>query len=105
MKKILGTDEAQERLSTVKKPEMQIYQEDLKALGDSFVQDFSGEIITIIPGQSACLACALGENFPETKETPVIGVATGMIGIAMAAAAIRFITRLGEVMAGVAVDL
>lgn len=35
VERILGTKEAEERLSTVKKPEMEQYQEDLKALGDS----------------------------------------------------------------------
>ena len=38
VKKILGTSKAEERLSVVKKPEMEKYQEDLKALGDSLTQ-------------------------------------------------------------------
>lgn len=38
VKKILGTDEAENRLSTVKKPEMQKYQEELKAVGDCLTQ-------------------------------------------------------------------
>jgi len=38
VEKILGTREAEERLSKVKKPEMERYQEDLKALGDSLTQ-------------------------------------------------------------------
>ncbi|NPV73964.1 MAG: aldehyde ferredoxin oxidoreductase family protein [Pelotomaculum sp.] len=38
VKKILGTDEAEDRLSPVKKPEMERYQEDLKAVGDSLTQ-------------------------------------------------------------------
>jgi adenylyltransferase/sulfurtransferase len=61
-----------------------------------FAQDFSGEIFTVIPGKSACLACALDENFPELEITPVIGVTTGLVGTAMAATAILNLTQLGE---------
>jgi adenylyltransferase/sulfurtransferase len=61
-----------------------------------FAQDFSGEIFTAIPGKSACLACALDENFPELDITPVIGVTTGLVGTAMAAATILNLTQLGE---------
>ncbi len=61
-----------------------------------FAQDFSGEIFTVIPGKSACLACALDENFPELDITPVMGVTTGLVGTAMAATAILNLTQLGE---------
>jgi molybdopterin/thiamine biosynthesis adenylyltransferase len=61
-----------------------------------FVQDFSGEIFTAIPGKSACLACALDENFPEPDITSVMGVTTGLVGTAMAAAAILNLTQLGD---------
>lgn len=61
-----------------------------------FAQDFSGEIFTAIPGKSACLACTLGENFPELDVTPVMGVTTGLIGTAMAATAILNLTQLGD---------
>ena len=38
VEKILGTSKAEERLSPVKKPEMERYSEDLKAVGDSLTQ-------------------------------------------------------------------
>ncbi len=38
VEKILGTREAEDRLSPVKKPEMEKYSEDLKAVGDSLTQ-------------------------------------------------------------------
>ncbi len=38
VERILGTKEAEDRLSTVKKPEMERYSEDLKAVGDSLTQ-------------------------------------------------------------------
>ena len=65
-----------------------------------FAQDFSGELITVLPWESACLACIMDESFPEPGETPVVGVATGMVGVGMAAAAIRFLTGLGDIDAG-----
>lgn len=65
-----------------------------------FAQDFSGEVFTVIPGKSACLACALDESFPEQDLTPVIGITTGMVGIAMASAAILNLTGIGNPMEG-----
>jgi molybdopterin-synthase adenylyltransferase len=65
-----------------------------------FAQDFGGEIFSVLPGKSACLACALDEGFPEAEMTPVIGVATGIVGVAMASAAILSLTGLGTLRAG-----
>jgi molybdopterin-synthase adenylyltransferase len=65
-----------------------------------FAQDFSGEVFTAIPGNGACLACAMDESFPETEVTPIIGVATGMVAICMASAAILSLTGIGDPMAG-----
>ena len=65
-----------------------------------FAQNFSGELITVLPGQTACLSCVIDENFPEPEETPIIGAASGMVGIAMAAAGIRHIAGVGDLMAG-----
>ncbi|HSD58710.1 MAG TPA: HesA/MoeB/ThiF family protein [Methanotrichaceae archaeon] len=65
-----------------------------------FAQDFSGEVFTVLPGKSACLACALDEGFPEMEISPVIGVATGMIGTAMAAMAVLSLTGIGDPAAG-----
>lgn len=65
-----------------------------------FAQNFSGEIFTVLPEKSACLACALDESFPETETTPVMGVTTGMIGTAMATTAILSLTGIGDPLAG-----
>jgi molybdopterin/thiamine biosynthesis adenylyltransferase len=54
----------------------------------------------VLPKKSACLACAMDESFPETEMTPIIGVTTGMIGTAMAAAAVLSLTGIGDPMAG-----
>jgi len=42
----------------------------------------------------------MDEDFPEPDETPVIGAASGIVGIAMAAAAIRYLAGMGDLMAG-----
>ena len=60
----------------------------------SFAQDFSGQLLAVIPGQTACLRCIMDESYPESIDTPVIGVATGMIGVAAAAQAINILTEL-----------
>lgn len=65
-----------------------------------FAQDFTGEIFTVVPGKSACLACALDENFPELDITPVMGVATGLVGTTMAATAILHLTQMGDLPIG-----
>jgi len=67
----------------------------------SFAQDFSGEVFTVEPDESSCLACALDETFPEQQIVPVMGVATGMVGITMANAAILRLTGLGDPQPGV----
>jgi molybdopterin-synthase adenylyltransferase len=65
-----------------------------------FAQDFSGEIFTVIPGKSSCLACAMDESFPELEVTPVMGVTTGMVAASMASAAILFVTGMNDPEAG-----
>jgi adenylyltransferase/sulfurtransferase len=65
-----------------------------------FAQDFSGEVFTVLPKKSACLACALDESFPELKTTPVIGVTTGIIGTALAATVVLSLTGIGDPLAG-----
>lgn len=65
-----------------------------------FAQDLSGEIFMAIPGRSSCLACAMDGSFPEVEVTPIMGVATGMIAISMASAAILFLTEIADPVTG-----
>jgi len=65
-----------------------------------FNQNFSCEVFTILSGKSACLACALGESFPEPEKFSVVGAATGLAGVAMAPTAIRHITGIGGLREG-----
>lgn len=66
----------------------------------AFAQDMSGEIITVLPYQSPCLHCVMDENYPEITATPVLGVAAGLVGIQLAATAVKYITGCGIVKAG-----
>lgn len=66
VEKILGTKEAEERLSTVKKPEMQKYQEDVKAVGDSLTMctfTHSWSFAVLLEDMSNILSAALGKDF------------------------------------------
>ena len=63
----------------------------------SFAQDFSCQLLAVLPGKTACLRCVMDESYPESIDTPVIGVATGMIGVAIAAQAIVILTQLAPV--------
>jgi len=69
VKSILGTDEAEERLSIVKKPEMEKYQEDLKAVGDSLTQcafTHTWSFAVLLEDMVQLLKAATGVNYtPE----------------------------------------
>jgi molybdopterin/thiamine biosynthesis adenylyltransferase len=53
--------------------------------------------MTIIPGQTACLACVYHGAVPGGK-FPVIGVTPAVIGCIQATEVIKYITGLGELL-------
>ncbi len=61
---------------------------------------FFGQIMTVVPGETPCLMC-LYRNREAPGETPVIGVAPGVIGLLQATEAIKFLTGLGRQLRGV----
>jgi molybdopterin/thiamine biosynthesis adenylyltransferase len=61
---------------------------------------FFGQIMTVVPGETPCLMC-LYRNKAAPGETPVIGVAPGVIGILQATEAVKLLTGLGRQMRGV----
>jgi molybdopterin/thiamine biosynthesis adenylyltransferase len=66
-----------------------------------FNQNFNCEVFTILSGESLCLACALGESFPEPEMFSVVGAATDLAGMAMAPpSAIQRITSIADLMEG-----
>jgi len=69
VEKILGTQEAEDRLSTVKKPEMQRYQEELKAVGDCLTQctfAHSWSFAVLLEDMAELLSAGVGKKYtPE----------------------------------------
>jgi adenylyltransferase/sulfurtransferase len=63
------------------------------------VDGFGGRVLTIIRGRGACLQCM--HKGPVPAETiPVIGVAPAVIGGIQATEAIKYITGIGDLLAG-----
>jgi molybdopterin/thiamine biosynthesis adenylyltransferase len=63
------------------------------------VNGFEGQVMSILPGKSACLRC-LAKHSPSGGVTPVIGVTPGIIGAIQAAEVIKYLTGQGELLAG-----
>ena len=64
------------------------------------VHGFGGQVMTIVPGETACLRCLYGEA-AAAESTPVIGVSPGVIGLLQATEAIKQLTGLGRTLRGV----
>jgi molybdopterin/thiamine biosynthesis adenylyltransferase len=72
-----------------------------KVMIDCAMYDFDAQITTIVPGESACLACRVPTSPPEWKrQFPVVGAVAGMIGALAAIEAIKRITGVGEGLVG-----
>jgi molybdopterin/thiamine biosynthesis adenylyltransferase len=59
------------------------------------VRGFSGQLMTVIPGETACLMC-LYRDKEAAGTTPVIGVAPGVVGLLQATEAIKLLAGLGR---------
>jgi molybdopterin/thiamine biosynthesis adenylyltransferase len=58
------------------------------------VEGFYGQVCTIVPKLSPCLRCIVPNPAP-VRETPIIGVTTGMIGCVQVTEAIKLATGTG----------
>jgi len=63
------------------------------------INGFHGQATTILPGRTACLRCIFPEA-PPPETFPVVGVTPGIIGLIQATEAIKYITGLGDLLAG-----
>jgi molybdopterin/thiamine biosynthesis adenylyltransferase len=63
------------------------------------IRGFSGQLMTVIPGKTACLMC-LYRDKAAAGTTPVIGVAPGVVGLLEATEAIKLLAGLGRRAAG-----
>jgi molybdopterin/thiamine biosynthesis adenylyltransferase len=74
-----------------------------KPFSHAGVVEFGGQIMTIIPGKSACLRCVLGEpatneKQPSCAQAGVLNAVAGVIGTLQALEAIKFIADSGALL-------
>ena len=68
-----------------------------KPMVDAAMHELTGQITTIFPGQTACLACRVPMIPPEWKrQFPVLGAVAGTVGMLAATEVVKVITGLGE---------
>ena len=61
------------------------------------VNGFEGRVMTILPGETACLRCIYRGPVPEEK-FPVIGVAPAVIGSIQATEVIKYLVGIGNLL-------
>jgi len=61
------------------------------------VNGFEGRVMTIIPGETACLRCMYRGQVPQEK-FPVIGVVPAVIGSLQAAEVIKYLIGIGKLL-------
>ncbi len=66
---------------------------------------FTGQLMTIVPGESPCYRCVFKEPpppdaVPTCRQAGVIGAMAGVIGCLQALEAIKYITGAGELLTG-----
>jgi molybdopterin/thiamine biosynthesis adenylyltransferase len=71
-----------------------------KPMIDCAMYELTGQLTTILPGRTACLACRVPE-LPATwtRHFPVFGAVSGAVGCLGAMEAIKLITGIGEPLA------
>ncbi len=61
------------------------------------VSGFEGRVMTVIPGETACLRCMYRGLVPQEK-FPVIGVAPAIVGSIQAAEVIKYVVGMGDLL-------
>ncbi|WCJ59192.1 HesA/MoeB/ThiF family protein [Fontisphaera persica] len=68
-----------------------------KPMVECAMYDLTAHVTTILPGQTACLACLCPEKPPDWKrEFPVVGAVSGLAGCLGAMEVCKLITGVGE---------
>jgi molybdopterin/thiamine biosynthesis adenylyltransferase len=71
-----------------------------KPMIDCAMYELTGQLTTIVPGRTACLACRVPQTPPMwSRQFPVLGAVSGTVGCLGAMEAIKLITGLGEPLA------
>jgi molybdopterin/thiamine biosynthesis adenylyltransferase len=76
-----------------------------KAFSHAGVLGFSGQTMTVKPGESTCYRCIFTNpppagSVPSCAEVGVLGVLPGIIGAIQAAEAIKFLSGVGDLLTG-----
>ncbi len=72
-----------------------------KPMVEAAMYELQGQITTILPGQTPCLACLVPEPPPAwRREFPVFGAVSGTVGCIAAMEAIKLLAGVGEPLAG-----
>jgi molybdopterin/thiamine biosynthesis adenylyltransferase len=72
-----------------------------KPLIECAMYDLEGQIMTIVPGRTPCLACLYPEEPPAwRREFPVFGAVSGVVGCLGAMEAIKVIAEFGQPLLG-----
>jgi len=72
-----------------------------KPMVDAAMYELTGQLTTVLPGKTACLACRVPERPPDWKrEFPVFGAVAGAVGCLAAMEVIQLVTGIGEPLAG-----
>jgi molybdopterin-synthase adenylyltransferase len=72
-----------------------------KPLVDCAMYDLEGRVVTVLPGQTACLACLYPEPPANWKrEFPVLSAVSSTVGSLAAMEAIKLIAGMGQPLAG-----
>jgi molybdopterin-synthase adenylyltransferase len=72
-----------------------------KPLVDCAMFELEGQLTTVLPGQTPCLACLYPEEPPAwNRRFPVFGAVAGVIGCLGALEVIKVLTGLGKALAG-----
>jgi molybdopterin/thiamine biosynthesis adenylyltransferase len=70
-----------------------------KPLIECAMFEFTAQVTTTLPGQTACLACRTPEPPPHwTRDFPVFGAVSGLAGCLGAVEAIKLICGVGELL-------
>jgi adenylyltransferase/sulfurtransferase len=62
------------------------------------VYGFEGRVMTIIPGQTACLMCIYRGHIPPKEKFPVLGTTPAVVGCIQATEVIKYIVGIGELL-------
>lgn len=76
-----------------------------KPLSHGGIFRFDGQAITIIPGESACYRCLFSEPpppglVPGCQEAGILGAVAGVIGTIQANEALKYLLKIGNLLAG-----